>query len=103
MSMGCRQCGTPLDGWSAAYVANRIGRSRECARQDDVAGSPPHYAAMVALFGFIAILVALVMTLISADPISGWLMLAYLVWVVGFDLPWIVRLWHLNRATGRRE
>jgi translocator protein len=54
--------------------------------------------AMAGLFGFSALLIVLVVALFLADPFSGWLMSAYLVWVVGFDVPWIVRLWQLNRA-----
>ncbi len=54
------------------------------------------YRAMIGLFGFIALLAVLVVALFLTDPISGWLMLGYLAWVVGFDVPWIVRLWQLN-------
>jgi tryptophan-rich sensory protein len=61
------------------------------------------YAAMIGLVGFIGLLGVLVVTLFLADPVSGWLMLAYLAWVVGFDVPWILRLWHLNRVPGRTE
>jgi tryptophan-rich sensory protein len=61
------------------------------------------YAAMIGLVGFIGLLGVLVVTLFLADAISGWLMLAYLAWVVGFDVPWIVRLWQLNRVPGRTE
>lgn len=56
------------------------------------------YGAMVGLFGFTVLLAVLVVALFLADPLSGWLMSAYLVWVVAFDIPWIVRLWQLNRA-----
>ena len=55
------------------------------------------YWAMVGLFGFLAPLLVLVVTLFLVDALSGWLMLAYLAWVIGFDVPWIVRLWQLNR------
>ena len=61
------------------------------------------YAAMIGLVGFIGLLGVLVVTLFLADVLSGWLMLAYLVWVVGFDVPWIVRLWQLNRVPRRTE
>lgn len=54
------------------------------------------YAAMIGLAGFVAPLLILVVALFAADGVSGWLMTAYLAWVVGFDAPWIVRLWQLN-------
>lgn len=61
------------------------------------------YRAMIGLFGFIVLLAVLVVALFLADVVSGWLMLGYLAWVVGFDVPWIMRLWQLNRLPGRRE
>ena len=61
------------------------------------------YAAMIGLVAFIGLLGLLVVTLFLTDVLSGWLMLAYLAWVVGFDVPWIVRLWQLNRIPGPTE
>jgi tryptophan-rich sensory protein len=61
------------------------------------------YAAVIGLVGFIGLLGVLVVTLFLADAISSWLMLAYLAWVVGFDVPWTVRLWQLNRLPGQTE
>lgn len=54
------------------------------------------YGAMIGLAGFLAPLLILTVALFAFEPFSGWLMLAYLVWVVGFDVPWISRLWRLN-------
>lgn len=59
--------------------------------------------AMIGLVGFIALLAVLVVALFLADTISGWMMLAYLAWVVGFDVPWIVRRLQLNRGRPSTE
>jgi tryptophan-rich sensory protein len=55
-------------------------------------------AALVSLLGFAGLVAVLAFILFRTDALSGWLMVAYLAWVVAFDVPWIVRLRELNRA-----
>ena len=30
------------------------------------------------------------------DSVSAWLVLVYVLWVIGYDIPWSYRLWRLN-------
>ena len=54
------------------------------------------------LAGFLGVLVFLIplaflqVTLVLVDTVSAWLVLVYLVWVIGYDIPWAYRLWRLN-------
>lgn len=54
------------------------------------------------LAGFLGVLVFLIpfaflqVTLALVDHVSAWLVLVYLVWVIGYDIPWAYRLWRLN-------
>jgi len=48
--------------------------------------------ARVALVGLLCLGLALVLV----DPLSAALMLVYLFWVVGYDVPWIYQLWRAN-------
>lgn len=54
--------------------------------------------ALASLVAFGVLVGVLVVVLFGLDVVSGWLMTAYLAWVVAFDLPWIVRLQQLNPA-----
>ncbi|HEX6483752.1 MAG TPA: TspO/MBR family protein [Ktedonobacteraceae bacterium] len=54
------------------------------------------------LAGFLGVLVFLIplailqVTLVLMDHVSAWLVLVYLLWVSGYDIPWAYRLWRLN-------
>ncbi len=54
------------------------------------------------LAGFLGVLVFLIpltilqVTLVLVEHVSAWLVLVYLLWVIGYDIPWAYRLWRLN-------
>ena len=35
---------------------------------------------------------------VSDDPVSAIALTPYTAWVIGYDLPWIYRLWRLNQG-----
>jgi translocator protein len=53
-------------------------------------------AAFVGLLGFIAPLAVLQVALWVYDPVSGWVLLIYWVWLLAYDIPWMYTLWRLN-------
>lgn len=53
-------------------------------------------AALVGIVGFLAPLTVLMVALFVYEPLSGWLMLPYCIWVV-YDVWWVQQLWYLNR------
>jgi tryptophan-rich sensory protein len=57
------------------------------------------FAALIALLGFLAPLAILLVGCGLVDPPSAVLIGLYVAWVVGYDLPWIVGLWHANPAS----
>jgi benzodiazapine receptor len=53
--------------------------------------------------GFVGIVVFLVplttlQIAVSGDRTSSWLLAPYTAWVIGYDVPWTLQLWRLNRA-----
>jgi translocator protein len=54
------------------------------------------FAALVALFGFLAPLVILLIGCVLVDLPSAVLIGAYALWVVGYDIPWMYGVWRLN-------
>jgi tryptophan-rich sensory protein len=47
------------------------------------------WAASVGLVAFAALVAGTIQPARRQDPVSGWILLGYLVWLVGYDLPWI--------------
>jgi tryptophan-rich sensory protein len=60
------------------------------------------FAALVALLGFLAPLAILLVSCALVDVPSAVLVGAYVLWVVGYDLPWIHGLWRANGGTIER-
>src|SRR5262245_28271617 len=54
------------------------------------------FAALVALLGFLAPLTILLIGCALVDPSSAVLIGIYVIWVVAYDLPWILGLWRAN-------
>ena len=54
------------------------------------------FAALVALFGFLAPLVILLIGCVLVDLPSAVLIGLYALWVVCYDIPWMYGLWRLN-------
>jgi translocator protein len=54
------------------------------------------FAGFLGVLAFLAPLAFLQVTLVLVDHVSAWLVLVYLVWVIGYDIPWAYRLWRLN-------
>jgi benzodiazapine receptor len=54
------------------------------------------FAGFLGVLAFSAPLAFLQVTLALVDHVSAWLVLVYLVWVIGYDIPWAYRLWRLN-------
>ncbi len=52
--------------------------------------------------GFLGVLVFLIpltflqATLVLVDSVSAWLVFVYVLWAIGYDIPWAYRLWRLN-------
>ncbi len=55
-------------------------------------------AGFVGMVAFLAPLTILQVTLFAYDLPSALLLLVYVVWVIGYDVPWAYTLWKLNRA-----
>ncbi len=55
-------------------------------------------AGFVGIVAFLAPLTILQVILVEYDSLSALLMLVYVVWVIGYDIPWAYTLWKLNRA-----
>lgn len=53
-------------------------------------------AGFLGVLAFLAPLAFLQVTLVLVDHVSAWLVLVYVVWVIGYDIPWAYRLWRLN-------
>jgi tryptophan-rich sensory protein len=54
------------------------------------------FAGFLGVLAFLAPLAFLQVALVLVDHVSAWLVLVYLVWVMGYDIPWAYRLWRLN-------
>ena len=54
------------------------------------------FADFLGVLIFLIPLTILQVTLILVDHVSAWLVLVYLLWVIGYDIPWAFRLWRLN-------
>jgi hypothetical protein len=54
------------------------------------------FAALVALFGFLAPLAILLAGCALVDGLSFVLIGIYVAWVVGYDIPWMYGLWRAN-------
>jgi tryptophan-rich sensory protein len=62
------------------------------------------FAALIALLGFLAPLAILLVGCWLVDTPSFVLVGLYALWVVGYDVPWIVGLWRANApATSERS
>lgn len=55
-------------------------------------------AGFVGIVAFLAPLTILEVILVEYDSLSALLMLVYVVWVIGYDVPWAYTLWKLNQA-----
>ena len=55
-------------------------------------------AGFVGIVAFLAPLTILQVILVEYDALSALLMSVYVVWVIGYDIPWAYTLWKLNRA-----
>ncbi|HEX6483850.1 MAG TPA: hypothetical protein VF043_33800, partial [Ktedonobacteraceae bacterium] len=53
------------------------------------------FAGFLGVLVFLAPLTLLQVTLVLVDHVSAWLVLVYVVWVIGYDIPWAYRLWRL--------
>ena len=53
-------------------------------------------AGFLGVLAFLAPLTLLQVTLLLVDHVSAWLVLVYVVWMIGYDIPWAYRLWRLN-------
>ena len=53
-------------------------------------------AGFLGVLAFLIPLTILQVALVFVDSVSAWLVLVYLVWVLGYDIPWAYRLWRLN-------
>lgn len=54
------------------------------------------FAGFLGVLAFLAPLVILQVTLFLVESVSAWLVLVYMVWVIGYDIPWAYTLWRLN-------
>ena len=54
------------------------------------------FASFLGVLVFLIPLTLLQVMLMLMDAVSGWLVFVYLLWVIGYDLPWAYRLWRLN-------
>ena len=54
------------------------------------------FASFLGVVLFLIPLTILQVTLVLVDSVSAWLIFVYLLWVIGYDIPWAYRLWRLN-------
>ena len=54
------------------------------------------FASFLGILIFFVPLTILQITLVFVDSVSAWLLLVYLFWAIGYDIPWAYRLWRLN-------
>jgi translocator protein len=54
------------------------------------------FAGFLGVLVFLIPLTILQVTLVLVEHVSAWLVLVYLLWVIGYDIPWAYRLWRLN-------
>lgn len=54
------------------------------------------YAAFLGILVFLIPLTFLQVTLVLVDSVSAWLVFVYVLWAIGYDIPWAYRLWRLN-------
>jgi benzodiazapine receptor len=54
------------------------------------------FAGFLGVLAFLAPLLILQVTLFLVETISAVLVLIYVVWVIGYDIPWSYTLWRLN-------
>ncbi len=54
------------------------------------------FAGFLGVLAFLAPLTIFQITLFLVERVSAWLVLVYVLWVIGYDIPWSYRLWRLN-------
>jgi len=54
------------------------------------------FAGYLGVLAFLAPLLILQITLFLVESISGWLLFLYVIWVIGYDIPWNYALWKQN-------
>ena len=54
------------------------------------------FAGFLGVLAFLAPLLILQVTLFLVERVSALLLLVYVLWVIGYDIPWIYSLWRLN-------
>ena len=52
------------------------------------------------MLAFLAPLLILQVALFVFDALAAWTHLAYVIWVIGYDLPLFYRIWRLNPPVG---
>src|ERR1700724_2710663 len=54
------------------------------------------FAGFLGVLAFLAPLLILQVTLFLVETVSAVLILIYVIWVIGYDIPWSYALWRLN-------
>ncbi|HLG75305.1 MAG TPA: TspO/MBR family protein [Ktedonobacteraceae bacterium] len=54
------------------------------------------FAGFLGVLIFLLPLAFLQVTLVLVDSVSAWLVFVYVLWAIGYDIPWAYRLWRLN-------
>ncbi len=54
------------------------------------------FAGFLGVLAFLAPLLILQVTLLVSDQFSALVLFVYLLWVIGYDIPWAYTLWKLN-------
>ncbi len=54
------------------------------------------FASFLGVVLFLIPLTILQVTLVLVEHVSAWLVFVYLLWLIGYDIPWAYRLWRLN-------
>lgn len=54
------------------------------------------HAGFLGVLVFLLPLAFLQVTLVLVDSVSAWLVFVYVLWAIGYDIPWAYRLWRLN-------
>ncbi|HCI78597.1 MAG TPA: hypothetical protein DHW02_02780 [Ktedonobacter sp.] len=54
------------------------------------------FAGFLGVLAFLIPLAILQITLILVDSVSAWLVFVYVLWAIGYDIPWAYKLWRLN-------
>lgn len=64
------------------------------------------FAGFLGVLAFLAPLVILQVTLFLVESVSAWLVFVYMLWLIGYDIPWAYTLWQMNppeQKPARRE